>query len=168
MDRDWAKLVKDAGRTDEGFKKLLCELEPALFIIAGRLSNSRLLQMEELVQLARIKIWRSLRRVKLDRPDTIKGLLITVGVNAMRDNIRLESAKHAVSLDQLGQQLTCATVKSMGLFQGLLLEYENYIRETGGFRGAHKYFAKKYDTSLWTARRGFHIAVAKYLEELNE
>ena len=168
MDQDWIRLVKDARKNNKGFEKLLVELEPVLITAAIRLGGGRPLRIDELMQSARIRIWKSLGKIKLDRPDTIRGFLVIIGVNAMRDDVRLRVRRLMFERGDVDWQNLSAAVVSKGLFKGLLLQYEKYIKRTGGFSGAHKYFAKKYGISLWMARLRFHRAVKTYLKELDQ
>lgn len=170
MDRDWVELARKA-KDEDCIAELLSELDPLLFVIATRLIG-RLSAVDDLVQVARIKIWKSLKKIDFDRPETVRQLLITTGVNAMRDEIRSIRCKFSPTQSNVDWEEFARTLsglpKSTGLFNGLLLEYEGYIKKTGGFYGAHKHFAKEYKISLWTMRLKFHIVVKKYIEDLNK
>ena len=166
MPTEWKQLVIDAISSDDGFERLIVELEPVLYYIARRMVSD--LMVEDLVQLARIKIWMGLSKVNLDRLDTIKQFLINTGANEMKDCIR---CRGLLSAKQTGFEDVVDTIidkpTQIEMFTGLLKEYVNYIKMNSTFAGSHQFIAAKYGVSPWVMRGRFHKAVGEFLGESN-
>jgi len=164
MANDWIKLVKRAKDSDKDFEALLSRLVPIFIVIAGHLNGD----VDELVQVARVAVWKALPKVKLSKPVTIKGFLLVAGVNKMKDVIRNERRKKTTSFDSIDEVVFAYDVCSNIKFEGLLQEYNKYISEYGTFQGAHGEIAKRKGVSIWTMRRKFHQAARVFLEELKK
>jgi DNA-directed RNA polymerase specialized sigma24 family protein len=154
--------VKEARKSDKGFEVLISKIEPVFIVVAGHLGGD----INELVQVARIKVWRKLPKVKLSKPETIKGFLLVAGVNAMKDTVRYEGRKKTISYDDVDETMLAYDKASDIEFKGLLLQYKKYIRRNGTFQGAHREMAKRKGVSVWSIRREFHQAAKVFLEDL--
>jgi len=166
MPEEWKQLVVEAKNDDIGFERLIVKLEPIFYCVARGLTNDLLI--EDLVQLARIKIWQSLSRVDLGRVGTIRQFLVAIGVNAMKDylhcNIRFNN--ECASADEVATVIAKPTQGE--IFSGLLKEYVNYIKMNSTFAGSHQFLAAKYGVSDWVMRGRFHKAVGEFMLELNK
>lgn len=165
MPEDLKELVKHARDSDADFEALLSNFIPGLRVIAYHLDGGR--WVDDLVQEARIGIWRSLDKIDLRRPGTIRQVVVRIGINKMKDEVkrRIRRAKKGViSCDDVNEVELAITPNGRGLFGGLLAEYETFIRMNGKFKGAHEHMASKYGISLWSMRRKFHKAVKRWLE----
>ena len=156
---EWNQLVKSAIDNDDGFDIILKELEPSFIAISRTLNYDS----AELVQVARIALWKSLGKVDLNKPKTIKAYLIMVGVNAMKDVLRYRNRNELLESVR-GTEVSFSQFR----FEGLLADYAKCITETGQFKGTHEIMAKKFKVSTWTMRRKFHEAVKFFLEENND
>ena len=156
---EWKRLVVDAISNDSGFERLIVELEPIFYYIARGMMNDSM--VEDLVQLARIKVWMRLSDVNLNLPDTIKQFLVKVGANEMKDCIRCRRllGDGRMSLDDI----TVAQPIQGEMFIGLLKEYVNYIKMNSTFAGSHQFLAAKHGVSVWVMRGRFHKAVGEFL-----
>ena len=167
MSSDWKDLVKRAKSDNADFEGLVSKLEPLFLIIAKHLSGGRL--VDDLIQIARIRVWKALPMVDLRRLGTIKQFLITVGVNGMINETKRQSRQLMVSYgDSDNRAVAVAPSEDRYLFRGLLLGYKRYIERNGSFKGAHKYMARKCGVSLWTIRRRFHRTAHQFLEGLEK
>lgn len=162
MQAEWIQLVKRAKDSDKDFEALISKIEPIFIVVAGHLDGD----ISELVQVARIAVWKALPRVKFSKPATIKGFLLVVGVNRMKDVIRSEGRKKAISYDDVDEKAFAVNVPNNVNFEGLLQEYKEYIQQNGKFQGAHREMAKRKGISRWSMRRMFHQAAREFLEEL--
>ena len=164
MPAEWIQLVKRAKDSDKDFEALISKIEPIFIVIAGHLNGD----INELVQVARIAVWKVLSKVNLSKPVTIKGFLIVAGINKMKDVIRNENRRKTISCDDIDETAfaydACSNIK----FEGLLQEYNEYISQNGKFQGAHEEIAKRKGISKWSMRRMFHQAAKQFLEELNQ
>ncbi|MCK5614733.1 hypothetical protein KAR91_73405 [Candidatus Pacearchaeota archaeon] len=166
MQEEWSLLVKNARKSKKGLELLLSALEPALLAIARSIVGSS--DVDDLVQVSRIKIWKSLNSVNQKQTTTIKGFLIIVATNAMKDELRrLKSLDRVIEDVVMSSNLTPPKPVNPG-FSGLLYDYVQYIKQTGNFTGAHRAIADKYGISVWTARGRFHAAVAEFIESRKE
>ena len=159
---EWIQLVKKAKNSDKDFEALISKIEPVFLVVAGHLNGD----INELVQVARIAVWKALPKVKLNKPETIRGFLLVTGINKMKDVIRSERRKKTVSCDDVDEEVFAYSIPNNIRFKGLLREYERYIETAGRFRGAHGCLAKRKEISTWTMRRMFHQAAKAFLEEL--
>ena len=162
MANEWIQLVKKAKDSDKDFEALISKIEPVFLVIASHLNGD----INELVQVARIAVWKALPKVKFNKPETIKFFLVVVGVNKMKDVIRGERRKKTVSCDDVDEGVFATNENSNTKFEGLLGEYEKFIIQNGRFCGAHKRLAKKKGISIWSMRRMFHQAAKAFLKEL--
>ena len=159
----WSQLVKQAKDSDRDFEALMSKIKPTFLVVAGHLSSD----ISELVQVAQIAVWNVLSKVKLNKPETIKGFLLVVGVNAMKGVVRNERRKKRISCDDIDESVFAVNISADVNFEGLLQEYEKYIQRNGKFQGAHREMAKRKGISKWSMRREFHQAAKLFLEELN-
>lgn len=162
--RDWVDLIKLAKVSNEGFKELLLRLRPTLFNIARSLCPQR---AEDLLQAGIIKIWRSLDKIDLKRPDTIRRVAIEIGVYGMQDELRgwLRKVRgEVVNLEEVDFEAPQPIEKvETPVFTGLLAVYKKYIAATGSFKGAHKHVSKLKGTGMHLTRKRYHQAVKRYL-----
>lgn len=160
--KEWISLVKRARIGNEGLQSLLSEVKPILFNIA-RSWCPRL--AEDLLQAGLIKVWLSLGRVDLNRSDSIRNVLVTTGVYGMRDELRRNIRRERGEVEKITEEtLAPLPVQGNHSFKGLLSEYEEYIRATGDFAGAHQYMAKKKRMTITLTRKRFHQAVKEFAE----
>ena len=94
-------LVRNAARQNtRAIEALISALEPALRRMAKRIVPG--LEEDEAVQVARIKVFRILRKVDFKRSEhAIKGLLLTAAANAMRDAMRGTARRRPINLTDL-------------------------------------------------------------------
>jgi len=162
-DDNWKQLVLEARNDDAAFEKLIANLETTFYTVAGSLAADSL--VDDLVQLAIIRVWQQLGKVNLNQPGTIRRFLIVAGTNAMKSYLcRNDPLKNVdrVSLDNVVVEPTQNV-----MFTGLLLEYVEFIRANSTFVGSHKQLAKKHGVSEWTMRNSFNTAAGKFLKEIN-
>jgi len=148
------------------FETLLYRVDPIFTIVARSISNNR--DVDDLVQIARLAVWKSLDKVKLGKPETIAGYIKKVGINAIKDSVRCNKRHNSKSVDDVDKIILSVKDEDNEMFTGLLKQYVNYIMCFGKFEGSHQYLAIFYRVSVHTQRRRFHIAVAQYLKELEE
>ena len=156
---DWLILIKAARNNNSDFKLLLAEIEPVFQIVANHIGKNL---ADDLIQVARIKVWKSLHKINLNKPETIKSFLIGVGINEMRDFIR-KSRKWPIGIcDDTYNSIIAINKQKSIVFNGVLCEYEKHIKINGKFNGAHQHLAKKYKISVKKMRTKFHNAVKKH------
>lgn len=166
--KEWVELVEVARISNDGFVELIGIIRPVLLPIARRLHSRR---YEDLVQAGLIKIWQSLKNVDLARPDTIRKVVIEIGVYGMRDELRKIIRRHKKEIPGgIDQDVVDPhTERRDGdgesvVFDGLLAVYLDYVSETGSFVGAHQHVSKLMGTKMHLTRKRFHQAVKKYIE----
>ena len=165
---EWNRLVKGAKSNDrECFEKLLSQLEPLFYAIALKLNYDT----DELVQIARIAVWKAINNVKIRTSKdkkTSRMYLVTAGINDMKTKVRNEKYRMMRSID-LVDKILFARFYNRRIFDGdkILSRYLEYIKLNGDMKGAHQTIAKEKGITLWTVRRQFHLAVKEFLSEKN-
>lgn len=163
---EWLNLVRGAKESQDGFERLIKKLEPDLKILAVVVARCC---VEDAVQEARIRIWKSLNRVKISKPDTIKMYLMKIGRNAMKSeasrfrNVNLNVQKYRNELLEARSILTLSDASDLPLTP-YLRRYLDYIETYGRFSGSHKYLAKIFNVSQKTMRIRFHRDVKLMIE----
>ena len=160
--KEWKNLIKAARNSDSDFKLLLAEIEPVFQIVANHIGKNL---AEDLVQVARIKVWKSLHKINLNKPETIKSFLVGVGINEMRDFVRKSRKWPTGICDDAYNSIIAVNNQKIVVFSGVLCEYEKHIKINGKFNGAHQHLAKKHKISIKKMRTKFHNAVKKHLEK---
>lgn len=140
---DWVQLVREAKKSNKGLERLYEELAPA-FGYLNLLCNPTYL--EEAKQEARIRIWKHLKKVDFLRSTKIKAYLCSLIMWASQDALKIYRKQHFYT--GIGHreytnvpQKVCPECPFD--FDGLLLDYLEYIRENGTFTGAHTHFARE-------------------------
>jgi len=163
---EWWNLVKWAKTDNKGMEMLLTKLDPIFRATAKQMCAGRM--VDDLMQVARIKVWQSLGKVNAKKAETIKQYFTVVGINAMKDELtRHKRRPSVVSCDDVDEAVL-AVIPEKEHFDRLLSEYKKYIKQNGSFKGAHKELAGKHDVSVWVMRTMFHRAIKDYIEELNK
>ena len=160
--KEWITLVELALVSSNGFEELLLHVQPTLFNIARSMCSQR---AEDLLQAGIIKIWRSLHMVDLKRPDSIKKVIISTGVHGMSDELRISLRRSKGEVAEADENLIVHWVSNRepkeSIFIGLLAEYEQYIRDSGGFAGAHQHMAETNGMKIHLVRKRFHQEIEK-------
>lgn len=166
--KEWVELVEMARVSNEGFVELTGKIRPVLLPIARGMCARR---SEDLVQAGLIKVWQSLKNVDLERPDTIRKVVIETGVYGMRDELRKIIRRHKKEVSGgIDQDIIDPRTErrvdnnEAPVFDGLLAVYLDYIVETGTFVGAHQHVSRLMNTKMHLTRKRFHQAVKRYIE----
>jgi hypothetical protein len=115
--------------------------------------------VDDAVQVALIKVWRRLDQIDLDRPSTIKSVITTTGVRAMRDEVRSWLRLHRHDGDQIDNWELIAGQKEKKSdleVSPFLRLYLKYVEDTGSFDGAHRHVANQLGVSLAYVSSIFH------------
>lgn len=161
----WRRLVEEAREGDEGLRRLFEALDGVLHAVARGVASQ---VVDDAVQMAHIKIWRSLGRVDLTRPGTIRSMLVKVGLNAMRDEVRKWLPAWDAELgmpDDVDFFPARSGSNSDEEFSGVLADYLRYVRENGRFKGAHTYVARIRGVTVSRASALFNEAVRHFVGE---
>lgn len=163
LERIWQDSVRKSRLDESELESILDELRPTFTSIAKRIASQC---VDDAVQVALIRVVRAIKqnKINMDRPDTIRSMLMSSGVNAMRDEVRkylrlswgqttdevLES-REGGEIDGRAESLTNS--EELGPYLSMYLEY---VREHGTFKGAHRFVAKKLKVRLSWASSMFH------------
>ena len=165
---DWKELVIKAKEGNEGFVELISRIDVPMIILALKIHGR--IPIEDMLQEARLKVWLSLGKVNLNHPDSIPGFLFTVGLNAMKDEIRREinrTVVDTISHDIIDTIMSKPKHSGSNMFSGILGDYETQMKLVGNISLVHSIIARSRGVSLWTVRRMFNEAASKYIAEAN-
>lgn len=157
MATDWQGIMELVLEDDQNFNILSTALEPYLKRIASAIAYQI---KDDAIQAAHIAIWRKLDKVDMTRPKSIRGILLAIGVNAIRDEVR----RHIRSKEMSGVTFDVVSFHEGHDFEGLLSEYVDYIRIHGTFEGSHTAIARKHKRSEATIRTQFYREANKHFE----
>ena len=161
---DWVQLIINARADKDEFVGLVKVLDPIFRAIAIKMTHSY--HVDDLVQVAQIKVWQSLMSVDLNRPETVKWYLTRIGINAIITVSRQNrSVAKFVDLDV---SYGAKTLNDDIQFDGLLNEYAEYIQHNGKFDGSHRYLAAKHGVSVWVMREMFNTAAKVFINEYHK
>ena len=149
---DWVQLVKNAKKSSRGLEDLYVALGSAFGLLL-HLCDTK--YHDDALQEARLKVWQALNRVDLSRPTEIKAYLGGMVLWGMKDWFRIMGRQRFFqvskpetdddeSLDYNISEISAKTTKTYQFdYDNILSSYLDFIKETGGFYGAHKYVSKK-------------------------
>lgn len=157
----WTHLVEDAMTDSERVSAIFEALDPILRKLVRKVS-SRL--SDDLMQAARIAIWKAIPKVDLNRGRSIRAMLLKTAYHAMRDEVRKEVRRARVPLEHFYGKPTSHLDRRQQRFGGILDRYADYVRRNGAFAGAHRHMAKVLDVSIAKTTSDFHRAAREYVE----
>lgn len=173
----WLQRVKDALVDPQQFEVIANALRPILRERARRLAPQL---VDDALQAAYLKVWRTLPRVDLNRPETIRALLIQVAIFGMRTEVKLFLRRHRGQIlssdyrsrfdeDQMGVGLDgCFGEEEDNQpyqFEGLLAKYLEYVRRHGTFSGAHRHMAEQEGMAIAQIIGLFHKEATAFIEK---
>jgi len=164
----WIRMVQEARVSDVGFEKLLDVLKPRLRGLAFTICSAR--YQDDAVQMATIKIWKSLGKINTHNGTNIESYLLKISINAMcswvMQNKRKTMVQEVLETDGSGKEMMEISCKQLLLLSvdhcGILTHYLEYIRQTGTFRGAHKAIAKVLGVSPRKTQHDFSVAAEDF------
>ena len=164
----WIRMVQEARVSDIGFEKLLDVLKPRLRGLAFTICSAR--YQDDAVQMATIKIWKSLGRVNTHNGTNIESYLLKISINAMcswvMQNKKKSMVQEILETDGGGKEMMEIPCKQPLLLLvehfGILPYYLEYIKQTGTFRGAHKIIAKALGVSPRKTQHDFSVAAEDF------
>ena len=157
----WPRLVADALQNPQRICAIFATLDPTLRNLAFRVSAAL---ADDVLQAARIAIWRALPKVDLSRSRSIRSMLLTTAYHAMRDEVRREMRQSRVPLEPFLTMRPYHLDEAPRRFGGLLDRYAEYVRQTGSFVGAHRHMARAMGVSIAKTTSDFHRAARDYIE----
>ena len=170
--RDLVILAK-AGN-EKAVEAVLAALEPTLRRMATRLAKH--LDQDDVLQVARIKVWRGLALVELSRSErSIQGYLLAIAANEMREEVRRDKVQRPRNFSDCelltrgrrpehDKRLAPVVVPpSEALDRALsnvLRQYLKFIRLEATIRGAHKALAARKKINSMVASGAFAKAAS--------
>ncbi|MCK5016069.1 MAG: hypothetical protein KAS32_03270 [Candidatus Peribacteraceae bacterium] len=163
----WVKKVRGAKKSEQGMTDFFKAVDPLLRRIAIGITSEAF--RADVMQAGRVKIWKNFSKLDLTRPKTLKHIIIRIGVQGMRDEVRKQLIKSKIIIEpvdvfEIVDMFTKVGNTKHYYFKGLLKKYEDYIVKTGSFKHAHKTIAKQDGVTIPTARRRFHLAAKEFLK----
>lgn len=156
--------VIDAQQDERCLQTLFDLLDPVLYRIARRIASQ---VIDDAVQMAKIRIWKKIQKVDIDRPETIKTYVMKAAVSGMRDEVRKYLRQHPMPMASL-ENVEIAIITDMEMtvqdYDGVLELYMMYIQQTGDIHGAHKAVGDILEVSTARASTLFHQASRDFIE----
>jgi len=161
------RMIEKAKRSDKEFEPLLKLLKPELDFLSHLICVSRF--KEDALQMARIRIWHSLKKINTNNEAKAKAYLLKVATNAMcRWVSKHKSPSHVlVEADSdviIDGFIEPSKFETLFDYLGILSQYLVYVKETGDFHGAHRGVAKKLNRPVVSVTREFKLAAKEFIQ----
>lgn len=128
--------------------------------------------VDDIMQQARIGIWRAIAHVDLDQPNSVRGFLVVAAKNNAISFVRKELRRQRSEFVGLPEEAWGIVQPEQIMYldlddNDLLAMYLDYIKWSGGFKGAHDHVAslikvKKYKLKQMVQKRA--AALSKTLD----